>query len=133
MPYKNRQQRLAAQKKHYETNKGRYMSNQYRRRVERAEWFFEYKKTLACACGENHPACIQFHHRNPLEKEADVAFLVAAGYSKEVILAEIAKCEVICSNCHLKKHWLERVEAGRSRLTESVVPGSTVGLQNPCL
>ena len=92
------------------------MQQQYQRRLDKANWFFEYKKTLACACGENHPACIQFHHRDPLTKEGDVSSLVGAGYSKEIILAEVAKCDVICSNCHLKLHWQERQDTGTSRL-----------------
>lgn len=118
MPYKNREQRLAAQKKHYEANKIRYRSNQYNRRLEKAAWFFELKKTLKCEqCGENHPACLQFHHRDPLEKEGMVSKFVGAGYSEDVIRKEIEKCEVLCANCHAKKHWQEGMEEGRIRVS----------------
>jgi hypothetical protein len=117
MPYKNREQRLAAQKKHYETNKSQYMNNQYQRRVERAEWFYEYKKTLKCErCPENHPACLAFHHPDPLQKDMSVSNLVRSGYSKEKILEEMAKCQVLCANCHHKLHWQERIDCGKSRL-----------------
>ncbi len=118
MAYKNREQRLQAQREHYRKNKDRYMNQQYLRRMEKAEWFFELKSSLKCVeCGENHPACIQFHHSDPLNKEGEVADLVNAGYSKEVVLKEIAKCEVLCSNCHLKRHWQERVDNGLARVS----------------
>ena len=117
MPYKNRQQKLEAQKRHYRENKEKYANKQYLRRLEKAKWFFEYKSTLQCACGENHPACIGFHHRNPLEKEGDVSAFVHAGYSKETILKEIAKCDVMCANCHMKKHWQERMDEGTAKIS----------------
>lgn len=116
MPYKNREQKLAAQKEHYSKNKEKYMNNQYNRRLERAKWFFEFKKTLSCQdCGEDHPACLQFHHLDPLQKEGNVSAFVAGGYSEEMIKKEIKKCEVLCSNCHLKKHWQEGMESGSIR------------------
>lgn len=117
MPYKNREQKLEAQRRHYQENKDRYISNQYLRRMQRAEWFFELKSGLSCSCGESHPACIQFHHRDPLTKEGEVSDFVNAGYSKDVILAEIAKCDVLCANCHLKQHWQERMDQGLSRMS----------------
>ena len=56
-------------------------------------------------CGEDHPACIDFHHKNPEEKLGDVSDMVGFAYSEDRILQEIAKCNVWCSNCHRKHHW----------------------------
>jgi hypothetical protein len=62
-----------------------------------------------CArCGEDHPACIVFHHRDPSEKEISIADAMRLGYGRTRILAEIAKCEVLCANCHTKHHAKER-------------------------
>ncbi|NIQ17146.1 MAG: hypothetical protein GTO02_23025, partial [Candidatus Dadabacteria bacterium] len=60
---------------------------------------------------------LQFHHKNPEEKEGDVCEFVNAGYSKEVVLKEIAKCIVICANCHLKLHWQERLDEGIAKIS----------------
>lgn len=69
------------------------------------EWFKEYKSSLACVrCGENHPACLDFHHVSG-EKTSEISKMVAYGRGKQVILDEIAKCEVLCSNCHRKEHY----------------------------
>jgi hypothetical protein len=118
MPYKNREQRLEAQRLHYKKNKEKYLNNQYLRRLEKAKWFFDYKSTLKCErCPETHHACLQFHHKDPINKEGGVCELVNAGYAKDVILKEIAKCAVICSNCHLKLHWQERLDEGVARIS----------------
>jgi hypothetical protein len=109
MPYKNREQQLSAQRKNYRENKSRYKNNQYQRRLEKAKWFYELKTTLKCCkCGQNHPACLQFHHIDSSTKMGDVTDLVRSGYKKEIILAEIAKCVVLCANCHMIEHWNER-------------------------
>lgn len=71
-------------------------------------WFEEYRATLKCQfCGEDHPACLDFHHRNPDEKEATIVKKVKH-WSIERLKKEIAKCDVLCSNCHRKHHWNER-------------------------
>lgn len=57
-------------------------------------------------CGEKHPACLEFHHRDPSQKELTLASKMGQlGMGK--LLAEIAKCDVLCSNCHRKLHWDE--------------------------
>ena len=92
-------------KDHYETNKVSEKKRIYDRRRELAMWFNEYKKTLKCeCCQENHPSCIEFHHTNPKEKEINVSECTSDGWSKERIMKEVAKCRVLCANCHRKIH-----------------------------
>lgn len=69
-------------------------------------WFHEYRKTLKCGrCGENHPACLEFHHSDPNKKEYNIGTIVYSTYSIKTILKEIEKCEILCSNCHNKEHY----------------------------
>lgn len=71
-------------------------------------WFDEYKKTIMCAkCGENHPACLDFHHTDPAKKEFNVSSIIYGTYSVKTIMKEINKCIVLCSNCHRKLHYNE--------------------------
>lgn len=92
-------------KGHYENNKQDYLEKNKQRRLELRQWFLDLKSKLQCEiCGENHPATLDFHHRNPEEKDFDVSRLMRFG-SKQRILAEIEKCNVWCSNCHRKHHW----------------------------
>ena len=70
------------------------------------QWFNEYKSKLKCSvCSENHPACLDFHHKDRDLKESEIAKLVGHTFSIERIMAEISKCIVLCSNCHRKHHF----------------------------
>ena len=57
-------------------------------------------------CGESDLACLDFHHRDPSEKEGHIGHI--RRFSVERINAEIAKCDVLCANCHRKHHRDER-------------------------
>ena len=60
----------------------------------------EYKLSKGCTdCGYNeHPAALEFDHLPGYDKIVTVASLCYRAWS--VIENEIAKCEVVCSNCH---------------------------------
>jgi hypothetical protein len=105
MPYKDPEKRKEAKRKHYLANKEKYAASCVRRRTKYKEWFFELRSTLKCErCPEDHPAVLDFHHRND-DKVGSVAEMVSARKPKKEILAEIEKCIVLCSNCHRKLHW----------------------------
>ncbi len=94
-------------KANYEKNKQRDFDYVYERRKKLNAWLKSYKSSLVCErCGENHPATIDFHHKNPAEKDINLSIVVKAkGWSPERIMNEIKKCEVLCANCHRKEHW----------------------------
>jgi hypothetical protein len=66
-------------------------------------------------CGEEHPAALDFHHRNPKEKRFNISVAVAhRDIPDDEIRAEIAKCDVLCRNCHAKLHWNAAASGGGS-------------------
>lgn len=66
------------------------------------------KAAKGCSlCSENDPACLDFHHTDPATKTYTISRLYAGTWSWERILQEIALCEVMCANCHRKKHRTE--------------------------
>ena len=105
MAYKNRDDAKAACKRHYENNKAAYLERNKRQLVlYKASWE-EYKSRLRCSrCGHDDPDCIEFHHRNPAEKEFEVSEGIRRRWGIPRILAEIAKCDPLCANCHRKLH-----------------------------
>jgi hypothetical protein len=67
------------------------------------ERLFEHLDDLACVdCGEDDSRVLQFDHVRGV-KHGDVAQMVISGYSWNRILEEIAKCEIVCANCHSKR------------------------------
>lgn len=75
-------------------------------RQKKREEVERIKIERGCAhCGEKHPACLEWHHRNPEEKDDVVNMLVQRNRPYDVIEAEMAKCDVLCCNCHRKLHW----------------------------
>lgn len=95
-------------KSHYRENKKYYRNKAKKATEKHRAWWKEYKSQLVCEkCGEDHPACIQFHHKNPKNKSFDVSRGVSNFKSKELIIKEIKKCIPLCANCHAKLHWDE--------------------------
>jgi hypothetical protein len=99
-------------RKYYKENKAKEVRRVTARKKETQRWYMELKTNLVCPCGEDHPACLEFHHRGR-KKKGEILSLAATryGWSKKRILKETKKCDVLCSNCHRKKHWKKKVPA----------------------
>ena len=91
-------------KVHYSNNKQYYKDKATTFRNDFAEFYKSLKSQLKCeVCGESHSACLEFHHVDQTTKDGEVAN-IARRHSKRKLLAEIAKCKVLCANCHRKHH-----------------------------
>ncbi len=109
-PVDEKQERARkARRDWYYRNKQYVQSKVIARKQELTRWFEEYKATLKCAhCGQDHPAALDFHHRDGQAKDTEVGKAVSEGWCKERIVKEIAKCDVLCASCHRILHWKER-------------------------
>lgn len=58
-------------------------------------------KCQVCGC-LFHPACFEFHHKNPTLKDKDPSKMLSL--SKERLYAELDKCILLCANCHRIEH-----------------------------
>ena len=67
------------------------------------------KEGKACKiCGEDYYACLDFHHSDPSTKSFGINKINnIKGMTKELALQEVAKCDVLCRNCHSKLHAAE--------------------------
>lgn len=93
-------------KEHYILNQEYYKQKSTNRRATIKEWYKEYKSNLKCKkCGENHPACLEFHHEDSSTKDKEISKMVHNSVSPDKILKETLKCTVLCSNCHRKLHY----------------------------
>jgi len=94
----------AYSRKHYLANRDRYLENTQRNRLKTLAWYREYKKGISCkVCGEDRPPTLDHHHRDATTKLFTVSMAVNEQSIKR-IKEEIAKCDVLCSNCHRMHH-----------------------------
>lgn len=64
----------------------------------------ERAKDVPCAdCGVRYPSFVMDFDHVRGEKRANVSQLAGIGASEPAILAEIAKCDVVCANCHRER------------------------------
>lgn len=97
-------------KQHYEKNKQKYINKAKINRQKTIDEFKAFKQTLKCnRCPENRWWVLDFHHIDPLEKDNQVSVLVRK-VSKERLMKEIKKCEVLCSNCHRDLHYQQKAD-----------------------
>ncbi len=63
-------------------------------------------RDVPCAdCRGRFDACaMDFDHRDPATKRYTVTRMVGRA-STEAILAEVAKCDIVCANCHRVRTW----------------------------
>jgi hypothetical protein len=60
----------------------------------------EIKSAPCCDCnGKFPPECMDFDHVRG-KKNCNVSAMIARAFSLESVIEEIAKCEVVCANCH---------------------------------
>ena len=83
------------------------------RKVEFMAWYNALKEQLPCAdCGGRFPApAMQWDHLPGTDKRANVANLLPR-LCKSRVLEEIAKCELVCANCHAIRTVSRRVPRG---------------------
>lgn len=68
--------------------------------ARRRRW--EYLSTHPCIdCGESDPVVLEFDHR--ADKKASIMALMRRHARWDVIMEEIAKCDVRCANCHRRR------------------------------
>ena len=69
--------------------------------------YIDSQRTQCIKCGETRSYVLDFHHRNPEDKEFTIG-KVKKG-AKQIIQNEIDKCVCLCANCHREFHYLEKI------------------------
>ena|SRR5438067_4436966 len=112
-PYCRDCQRAVA-KEHYITNRSYYLEKADRHRSKLKRLIREIKSQPCFDCGVAYPYYIMdFDHRE------GKAFNLGGAHSRQsikAIMTEIAKCDVVCSNCHR-----ERSHQRRLKISEEIL------------
>lgn len=76
-------------------------------RRDRKKKLVELKGGRCVDCGfAGHIVAFQFDHLDPSTKVSEVATLIRISWEKA--LAEVAKCDLVCANCHAVRTFARR-------------------------
>ncbi|MBI5153088.1 MAG: hypothetical protein HZA36_01365 [Parcubacteria group bacterium] len=102
MPYKDIIKRRACHKRYYARNRQLYRQKNIKRRNELIDFVVAFKQKPCMDCGITYPPYVMdFDHRDRKTKVASINEMINLhSYSKDKILAEINKCDLVCANCH---------------------------------
>lgn len=102
---------------HYGRNKAKYILKARlfakKKRIEFGKIVTQLKCNPCTDCGKQYPPYVMdFDHINAEDKLDDIAALLRRGYGKQTLIDEIAKCELVCSNCHRIRTHNRKINAG---------------------
>jgi len=81
----------------------KYRQNSLKKHMRRFKKLWEYFQIHSCVdCGETDPIVLEFDHRDPKIKVDNICVLIR-NTSWEKVEEEIAKCDVVCANCHRRR------------------------------
>ncbi len=101
----------------YKENSKKYNEEYRNKRNEAGDriihWVRQTYSGIPCMdCNVVHPWCVMdFDHRPEEVKEFDISYMNNYTITPERIAQvekEIAKCDLVCSNCHRIRTWIER-------------------------
>lgn len=101
------------QREYYKKHKGYYFSLQADR-VAKHRRLLRAAKSLPCAdCGRSYPPYVMdFDHRPGEQKCFNLSSIaLQARRSWKKIMDEIAKCDVVCANCHRERTYQRKKQA----------------------
>ena len=100
MPYKDKSKASAAVMRHYYANKEAYLERNRRTRRAKAAYIQKLKDVPCTDCGGTFPRYVlQFDHKG--DKLYNISQMSNLGWS--TIDKEVAKCDVVCANCHVTR------------------------------
>ncbi len=92
-----------------------------RRRKARHEQVDQIKNVPCADCGGRFASCAMDFDHIKGSKSYTISQMVQRGYNMEIILKEVAKCEIVCANCHrvrtyIRSDWTIRYPEDNGRL-----------------
>lgn len=105
MPYKDPERRKQYSREHYQANKVYYARRSRDGRMRLKQLVKEIKTTPCADCKQTFPFyMMEFDHRPGEEKVSTVSALMRHG-TREQVMNEIRKCDIVCANCHRQRSW----------------------------
>jgi hypothetical protein len=110
-------------KEYYANNRDRQssLSNLRRRayRIDRKDYVAKLKDKPCADCGKKYPHYVMdFDHLKGSIKRGNISELINRNFlSYEQILVEVAKCDIVCANCH-RIRTFSRINTNNDKITK---------------
>ena len=102
---KRRETVRRATRKHYQNNKPQYLARNAKVAAEKLAVIRALRSQPCMDCGQSFPmCCMEFDHRG--DKVHNISNIHKKSW--RVMRAEIAKCDVVCANCHCIRTYTRR-------------------------
>lgn len=93
---------------HYKKYRDSYLQRANLRRETLKEEFrtnmLAYLSNKSClVCKESDIRVLEFDHLDPTKKKFSISQAVKLGFTWSQVMAEVEKCQILCSNCHKKR------------------------------
>jgi hypothetical protein len=110
------------QRKYYYDNadvqRGKAAERMRRRRERNQQWVLNYMSGKSCEmCGVSDSRVLTFDHRDDTDKYANVSNMVTRGLPWGKLVEEVAKCRILCHNCHMIRTFEHMGGTYHSRMT----------------
>lgn len=96
------------QKAHYRKSPASIQESAIRRKNRLREVSREGREKPCSDCGKRYPFYVMDYDHVRGEKSFGIATVRRCTYTEERLLEEIAKCDVVCSNCHRERTWTRK-------------------------
>lgn len=117
MAFKSLEERRIYAKKHYRANKEQYNARNRRKRARVREYVRSAKEKPCMDCGASYPYYVMdFDHRGDKKYQLND---IERRHSLRLAVVEIAKCDVVCSNCHRERTY----QRARDKAETSLIVG----------
>lgn len=86
-------------RQHYLKHRRKIISQVGEWKKEYRQWFQSLKDKPCKDCGKEYPHyCMDFDHLS--NKEFGISYAITHNWSRERVVKEIGKCELVCAICH---------------------------------
>lgn len=104
MPYTDLEKRRAAVRRHYAAHPDYYRERNRKLKRDNTSKIRETKNVPCADCGQSYPYYVMdFDHRPDENKKFELGRIVHRSSTRKQVAEEIAKCDVVCSNCHRER------------------------------
>tara|TARA_B110000967_G_C18350699_1_gene301099 strand:- start:29 stop:421 length:393 start_codon:yes stop_codon:yes gene_type:complete len=94
---------------YYSQNQAKQKQHKKNNCARNKKYVHDYRKSNKCSkCEEDRWYLLEFHHIDPSTKFRNVCDMADQAYAISRVQEEIDKCALVCRNCHMEFHHLER-------------------------